>query len=65
MNRKAARRNFKPGTRRLGTVAGGGLAGAGLGAAIGHGKGAAIGGLAGAAGSYIYTKKSRHYRRRY
>ncbi|HEV7859395.1 MAG TPA: hypothetical protein VGO91_12320 [Pyrinomonadaceae bacterium] len=65
MNRKAARRHFKPGTRRLGTVAGGGLAGAGLGAAIGHGKGAAIGGLAGAAGSYIYTKKSRHYRRPY
>jgi outer membrane lipoprotein SlyB len=65
MNRKAARTHFKPGTRRVGTVAGGTLAGAGLGAAVGHGKGAAIGGLAGAAGSYIYTKKSRHYRRRY
>lgn len=65
MNRKAARRHFKPSNRRLGTVAGGTLAGAGLGAAVGHGKGAAIGAAAGAAGSYIYTKKSRHYRRRY
>jgi hypothetical protein len=65
MNRKAARRHFKPGTRRLATVGSGALAGAGLGAAVGHGKGAAIGALAGGAGSYIYTKKSRHYRRRY
>lgn len=64
MNRKAARRHFKTGTRRTATVAGGTLAGAGVGAAIGHKKGAAIGALAGGVGSYVYTKKSRHYRRR-
>jgi hypothetical protein len=65
MNRSAARRHFKQGNRRAATVAGGTLAGAGLGAAIGHKKGAVIGALAGAGGSYVYTKKSRHYRRRY
>ena len=41
------------------------LAGAGIGGAIGHGKGAAVGALAGAGSSYLYTKKSRHYRRHY
>jgi hypothetical protein len=65
MNRSAARRRFKPGTRRAATVAGGTAAGAGLGGAIGHGKGAAVGAISGAVGSYIYTKKSRHYRRSY
>jgi MFS family permease len=65
MNRKAARQHFKTGNRRMATVAGGTAAGAGLGAAIGHKKGAVIGALAGAGGSYVYTKKSRHYRRRY
>lgn len=65
LNRKAARRHFKQSNRRWGTVAGGTAAGAGLGGAIGHGKGAAIGAIGGAAGSYIYTKKSRHYRHRY
>ena len=65
LNRKAARRHFKQSNRRLGTVAGGTVAGAGLGGAIGHGKGAAVGAIAGAAGSYIDTKKSRHYRHRY
>jgi hypothetical protein len=65
MNRPAARRHFKQSNRRMATVAGGTAAGAGLGAAIGHKRGAAIGALAGGAGSYIYTKKSRHYRRPY
>jgi outer membrane lipoprotein SlyB len=65
MNRKAARRNFKRSNRRWATVAGGTLAGAGVGGAIGRKKGAAIGALAGAGGSYIYTKRHRHYRRRY
>ena len=65
MNRSAARRHFKRGNRRAATVAGGTLAGAGLGAAIGHKKGAVIGAIAGAGTSYVYTKKSRHYRRRY
>lgn len=63
MNRKAARRHFKPGNRRLATVAGGTALGAGTGAAIGGKRGGAIGAVGGAAGSYIYTKKSRHYRR--
>lgn len=62
MNRSAARRHFKPGTRRAATVAGGTVAGAGVGGAVGHGKGAAVGAIGGALGSYIYTKKSRHYR---
>ncbi|HEX8843800.1 MAG TPA: hypothetical protein VF791_04115 [Pyrinomonadaceae bacterium] len=64
MNRKAARRHFKRSNRRIATVAGGTLAGAGIGGAIGRKKGAVIGAIAGAGGSYIYTKKSRHYRRR-
>ncbi|OLE53849.1 MAG: hypothetical protein AUG51_11215 [Acidobacteria bacterium 13_1_20CM_3_53_8] len=62
MNRGAARRHFKRSNRRIGTVASGALLGAGVG---GHGRGAAIGAATGAVGSYIYTKKSRHYRRRY
>lgn len=65
MNRKAARRHFKQSNRRMATVAGGTAAGAGIGGAIGHKKGAVIGAIAGAGGSYAYTKKSRHYRRRY
>src|SRR3954469_8869932 len=65
MNRSAARRHFKQSNRRWATVAGGTLAGAGLGGAIGHGKGAAVGAIAGAGSSYLYTKKSRHYRRHY
>ncbi|HEX8706667.1 MAG TPA: hypothetical protein VF723_00275 [Pyrinomonadaceae bacterium] len=65
MNRKAARRHFKPRNRQLATVAGGTAAGAGLGAAIGHKKGAVIGAAAGAGSSYIYTRRSRHYRRGY
>jgi hypothetical protein len=63
MNRPAARRHFKQSNRRMATVAGGTAAGAGLGAAIGHKRGAAVGAIAGGVGSYVYTKKSRHYRR--
>lgn len=65
MNRPAARRHFKQSNRRMATVAGGTTAGAGLGAAIGHKRGAAVGAIAGGVGSYVYTKKSRHYRRSY
>jgi hypothetical protein len=63
MNRPAARRHFKHGTRRLGTVASGTALGAGVGGAIGHRKGAAIGAAAGAGSSYLYTRKARSYRR--
>ena len=65
MNRRAARRHFKGRNRTLATVGGGTLLGAGLGAAIGGKKGAAIGALGGAGGSYIYTRRSRKFRRRY
>jgi hypothetical protein len=64
MNRAAARRNFKPGTRRIGTVLGGTALGAGVGAAVGGKRAAAVGALAGAGGSYVYTKRSRRYPRR-
>ena len=64
MNRKAARTHFKQRNRRLATVAGGTALGAGAGGAVGGGKGAAIGAAAGAGSSYLYTKKSRHYRHR-
>jgi hypothetical protein len=65
VNRGAARRNFKRRNRKIGTVAGGTLLGAGVGGAIGRGKGAAIGAAAGAGSSYIYTRKSRRFRRPY
>jgi hypothetical protein len=64
MNRKAAKRNFKPKTRRVATVLGGTALGAGVGAAVAGKKAAAVGAGVGAAGSYIYTRKSRSYRRR-
>ena len=41
------------------------IIGAGLGAAFGGKRAAAVGALAGAGGSYLYTKKSRRYRRRF
>ncbi|HEX8129860.1 MAG TPA: hypothetical protein VF527_12220 [Pyrinomonadaceae bacterium] len=45
---------------------GGTALGAGLGGAFGGKRAAAVGALAGAGGSYIYTKRSRTYpRRRY
>ncbi|CAN5158361.1 hypothetical protein BH18ACI2_BH18ACI2_28030 [soil metagenome] len=65
MNRRAAQRNFSSRNRRIGTVLGGTALGAGLGAAVGGKRAAAVGALAGAGGSYIYTKKSRRYPRRY
>ena len=65
MNRRAARRNFKQRNRTLATVAGGTAVGAGLGAAVGGKRAAGLGALGGAAGSYIYTQRSRGYRRRY
>jgi hypothetical protein len=65
MNRSAARRNFSSRNRRIGTVLGGTALGAGLGAAVGGKRSAAVGALAGAGGSYIYTKRSRKYPRRY
>ena len=65
MNRGAARRNFSSRNRRIGTVLGGTALGAGIGAAVGGKRSAAVGALAGAGGSYIYTKRSRRYPRRY
>ncbi|MER3426748.1 MAG: hypothetical protein C4334_01410 [Pyrinomonas sp.] len=62
-NRPAARRHFKKRNRRIATVAGGTVAGAGIGAAVGGKKAAAIGAGVGAAGSYLYTRKSSSYKR--
>src|ERR1044071_7802149 len=63
-NRGAARRHFKGRTRTAGTVLSGTALGAGVGAAAGGKRAAAIGAGAGAAGSYLYTRR-KHYRRRY
>jgi len=65
MNRRAARRNFSSRNRRIGTVLGGTAFGAGIGGALGGKRAAAVGALAGAGGSYVYTKRSRTYPRRY
>ena len=66
MNRRAARRNFKGRTRTLGTVAGGTALGAGLGGVMGGKKAATVGALAGAGGSYLYSRRSnRRTRRRF
>ena len=65
MNRRAAQRNFSSRNRRIGTVLGGTALGAGLGAAFGGKRAAAVGALAGAGTSYVYTKRSRRYPRRY
>ncbi|HXD30335.1 MAG TPA: hypothetical protein VN643_04420 [Pyrinomonadaceae bacterium] len=64
-NRRAARRHFRPGTRRWGTVASVTAMGAGLGKIFGGGKGAAIGAVAGGGGSYVYTRGRYERRRRY
>lgn len=67
-NRKAARRHFKGRTRTVGTVASGTAVGAGVGAVAGGKRAALIGAGAGAAGSYIYSRHTRHkkrYHRRY
>jgi hypothetical protein len=63
-NRRAARRHFKPSTRRIGTVLSGTALGGGIGGLVGGSKAAAIGAGAGAGGSYLYTR-SRHATRRY
>ena len=64
-NRRAAQRNFSSRNRRIGTVLGGTALGSGVGAAFGGKRAAAVGALAGAGGSYVYTKRSRRYPRRY
>ena len=64
-NRRAAQRNFSSRNRRIGTVLGGTALGAGLGGAFGGKRAAAVGALAGAGGSYLYTRRSRRYPRRY
>jgi hypothetical protein len=64
-NRRAAQRNFSSRNRRIGTVLGGAALGSGVGAAFGGKRAAAVGALAGAGGSYVYTKRSRRYPRRY
>ena len=65
MNRDAARRHFSPTKRRIGTVLAGTALGAGLGGAFGGKRSAAVGALAGAGASYLYTKRSRRYPRRF
>lgn len=62
-NRRAARRHFKPGTRRVGTIASVTAMGAGIGKIFGGGKATAIGAAAGGAGSYVYARRrdSRRY----
>ncbi len=65
MNRRAAQNNFSSRTRRIGTVLGGTALGAGIGGAVAGKRAAAVGALAGAGGSYLYTKRSRRYPRRY
>ena len=64
-NRRAAQRNFSSRNRRIGTVLGGTALGAGVGGAFGGRRSAAVGALAGAGGSYLYTRRSRRYPRRY
>lgn len=64
-NRRAAQGNFSSRNRRIGTVLGGAALGSGMGAAFGGKRAAAVGALAGAGGSYVYTKRSRRYPRRY
>jgi hypothetical protein len=61
-NRKAARRHFRGKTRTAGTVLSGTALGAGVGGAAGGKRAAAIGAGAGAAGSYLYRRKTRHRR---
>ena len=63
-NRKAARRHFHGKTRTAGTVLSGTALGAGVGGVAGGKRAAAIGAGAGAAGSYLYTRR-KHYHKRY
>jgi hypothetical protein len=62
-NRRAARRNFRGKTRTAGTVLSGTALGAGVGGAVGGKRSAAVGAGAGAAGSYLYTRRKRYHRR--
>jgi hypothetical protein len=62
-NRKAARRHFKGRTRTIGTVASGTALGAGVGGVAGGKRAAAIGAVAGAGGSYLYSRHRKHRRR--
>jgi hypothetical protein len=61
-NRKAAKHHFKGKTRTAGTVLSGTALGAGVGGAVGGKKSAVIGAGAGALGSYVYRRKTRHRR---
>lgn len=63
-NRRAARRHFKPGTRKVGTILSGVALGAGVGGLAGGSRAAAIGAGVGGVGSYAYSQ-TRHARRRY
>lgn len=63
-NRRAAKRNFRGRTRTAGTVLSGTALGAGVGGAVGGKRAAAIGAGTGAAGSYIYSRKTRNRRAR-
>ncbi len=65
MNRRAARRHFKKRTRTIGTVASGTAVGAGVGRAVGGKRATAVGAVAGAGGSYIYSRRQQRTRRRY
>ena len=57
------RRSANSNTRRWAKVAGGGLLGAGAGAAIGGKTGLLIGSIAGAGATYLYTRNGRKYYR--
>jgi len=59
-NRKAARRHFRGSTRTAGTVASGTALGAGVGGAAGGKRAAGVGAVAGAGGSYLYSRHRRH-----
>ena len=66
-NRRAAKRHFRGRTRTTGTVLSGTALGAGVGAAAGGKRAALIGAGAGAGGSYLYSRHTRHkhHRRHY
>jgi len=63
-NRRAARRHFRGRTRTAGTVLSGTALGAGVGGVAGGKRAAAVGAVAGAGGSYLYSR-SRRARRHY
>jgi len=61
-SRKGTKRRYANSkTRRYAKVAGGTLLGSGLGAWAGGKKGMIIGGIAGGAGTYLYTRNGRKY----